>query len=218
MVGDLVDRSEGLRERLEAIGQRGWGQPMYLDVGIAAIGKRVRKHVWQAAVLIDRSQQPQLGSILWRQAVDRLHRDGGHAEALAKRCDFLSNGRIAGPVQFQRQIRLLAEQPGQRAGIAQGCVPVACSQTPFDPAAASARQANEPISVRLERIPGQALRGQRRLIEFQRIDIVGQLDPQEDAAFGVLEFCRRSGAAVISFGGDSGSIMRIATKGILATG
>ena len=65
-------------------------------------------------------------AILRRQAVDRLHRDGGHAEALAKRCDLLGDGRIAGLVQLQRQVGPLAEQPGQRAGIAQGCVPVVC--------------------------------------------------------------------------------------------
>ena len=80
---------------------------------------------------------------------------------MAKRCDLLGDGRIAGLVQLQRQVGPLAEQPGQRAGIAQGCVPVVSAQAAFDPAAASARQANQPIGVGLDRIPGQALCGQR---------------------------------------------------------
>ena len=150
---DAGHAGQRLGQRRKALGHLGRAQPVQIHLALAAIGQRVGRYLVQPAVPVDGGQQAQPGAFLALQAVDRLHGDRCDAKAVAQRQQLLGVRQILPLVDLQSQIRLFVEDAGQLGDIAGRGLRIAGPQAALDPAAPSARQADQTFLVRGQRRP-----------------------------------------------------------------
>ncbi len=131
-------------------------EPMQVHGRIAAGRQGRGGHRLQADVFVDGRQQPQAGRVVGREAIDRL--GGQRAQPLPppQGHQLLDDGQIAGPVDLQAQVGVLAIEGGQPAGVAGCSLPVAGPQQAFHPARPAAAEADQALAVGLQVGPGQA--------------------------------------------------------------